>query len=73
MIPVAWAAQRLDPVCVVVLILDHSTDVYELKRALIQQSMRLSWNMFDIKQNGILIKVKILNIHTKIEGAHIYL
>lgn len=39
MICIDWTAQSVDPVCNVVLILDHSTDVDQLKGALVQKSV----------------------------------
>lgn len=40
----SWTAQRLDPVWVVLLVLDHSTDVDQLKGALVQQCVCVGWN-----------------------------
>lgn len=41
---ISWTAQRLGPVCGVLLILDHSTDVDQLKGALVQESVCVGWN-----------------------------
>lgn len=41
---ISRTAQRLDPIGVVLLVLDHSTDVIQLKGALVQQSECVGWN-----------------------------
>lgn len=46
---VSWTAQRLDPVCIVILVLDHSTDVDQLKGALVQEGVCVGWNRRFIK------------------------
>lgn len=53
---VRWTAQRLDPVCVVILVLDHSTDVDQLKGALVQQSVCVGWKKRFIESQQTKLK-----------------